>query len=288
MRGYPFSFPTSGYFKPIGGNFNTIIPGLMAVQNVPFLRFFLEIGGRSTAIQLETPEKGLVVFGPIPWSPETEKFIMSFSDDGKLPNVKYLIAPDVEHHMGIKSWLEHFPQAKVIGPDGLIAKKKKEGVTIDYAFTNAHGRKLLSSEALANDTSLNFPAEIINEFDFAYFPDHVNHELVVLHKPTKTFLTADLFFNLPATQQYQGHINSPTSGLSYLTNYLGIDSWLQRKLLGSALPEKEYTPLFNQLYSWGFERVIMCHGNILEGPDVKEKFAKLYSKYIKKNSSSQL
>jgi hypothetical protein len=35
-----------------------------------------------------------------------------------------------------------------------------------------------------------------------YFPGHVNKEIAVLHMPTKTLVEADLYFNLPPTEQY--------------------------------------------------------------------------------------
>jgi len=35
-----------------------------------------------------------------------------------------------------------------------------------------------------------------------YFPGHVNKEIAVLHVPSKTLVEADLYFNLPPTEQY--------------------------------------------------------------------------------------
>jgi hypothetical protein len=286
MHGYPFSFPTSGYLKPIGGHSRALIPGVLAIHSLPFLRVFLEIGGRATAIKLKTKDEGVLVFAPIPWGPEAQSFLKTLEPNKEISqiNVKYLVAPDVEHHMALKSWKEQFPNAKIFGPEALIEKKKSEGITIDYAFNEADGKTLLAEENISTHTRLDIPSEIINEFDFAYFPHHVNKELVLLHKPTKTFLTADLFFNLPSFEQYEGsHIN-PVGGLSFLTKYLAIDSWLQRKVFGSSLPKKDYEGVLNAIYQWGFERIIPCHGEILEGLNVRDRFANLFEKYIKKTN----
>ena len=76
------------------------------------------------------------------------------------------------------------------------------------------------------------------------------------------------------------HIN-PVGGLSFLTKYLSIDSWLQKKIFGSALPKKDYEGVLNAIYQWGFERIIPCHGDVLEGLNVRDRFANLFAKYIK-------
>lgn len=286
MHGYPFSFPTSGYLKPIGGHSRVLLPGVIAIHSLPFLRVFLEIGGRATAIKLNTKDEGILVFAPIPWGPEAQSFLKTLepNKDINQMNVKYLVAPDVEHHMALKSWKEQFPNVKIFGPEPLIAKKKSEGVAIDYAFSESDGKTLLTEETIKTKSTLDIPNEIMAEFDFAYFPHHVNKELVLLHKPTKTLLTADLFFNLPSFEQYENSQINPVGGLSFLTKYLSIDSWLQRKIFGSALPKKDYEGVLNAIYQWNFERIIPCHGDILEGVNIRDRFANLFQKYIKKTN----
>lgn len=283
MHGYPFSIGTSGYMKPIGGKSLALIPGVMATHSCIFMRVIMEIGGRATAVKLNTPDDGILVFSPIPWGPEAKSLLQVLEPEKQLKdiNVKYLVAPDCEHHMALKSWKEQFPGLKILGPEALNAKKEKEGIKMDYAFTSSIGGKLLTAESFSTgDLDLALPTELTKEFDFAFFPAHPNKELVLLHKPTKTLITADLFFNLPAYEQYKGSGLSPTSGLSFLTRYLAIDSWLQRKTFGSALPESDGVAL-NAMYDWHFERIIPCHGDVLEGPDIRERFATLYGKYIK-------
>ena len=282
MHGYPFSFGNSGYMKPLGGRSMALIPGVLAIHSVPFLRVFLEIGGRATAIKLNTPDEGILVFAPVPWGPEAQKFLQTLEPDKTLAdiNVKYLVAPDVEHHMALKSWKEQFPSLRIIGPDLLNEKKKAEGISMDFAFTEKYASKLLTSETWPSDGTLNLPQEVTDEFDFVYFPKHQNHELVVLHKPTRTLLTADLFFNLPSYDQYEGTNLSPTSGLSFLTKFMGIDSWIMRKTFGQMLPRSDGVAL-NAIYDWNFQRIIPCHGNVMEGPEVSKKFASLFRMYIK-------
>lgn len=282
MHGYPFSFPTSGYMKPIGGHSRVLIPGVLAVHSVQFLRAFIELGGRTTAIKLNTPDEAILVFAPIPWGPEAKKFLQTFEPGKDITdiNVKYVVAPDTEHHMGLKSWKDQFPKSQIIGPDSLIERKKAEGLTIDHAFTENLGGKFLTAETWPANGTLNIPREVTAEFDFVYLPAAVNKELVLLHKPTSTLLTGDLIFNLPAYEQYKDAKYGPTSGFSIITKYLTIDSWLVRKLIGSSLPFSDGVAL-NAIYNWNFQRLIPCHGDIMEGPEIREKFASMFRKYIK-------
>lgn len=269
--------------KPIGGRSLALIPGVIATHSTVFLRAILEIGGRSTAIKLDTPDEGIVVFAPVPWGPEAERFLQVLEPGKSLANinVKYIVAPDVEHHMAIKSWKDRFPHAKILGPEPLNEKKKKEGIVLDFALTERHSGKLLTAESWDGELGrLGLPSEFVKEFDIAYFPEHANKEIVLLHKPTKTLLTADLLFNLPAYQQYEGTKLSPTSGLSCLTRYMGIDSWIMRKTFGSMLPMTDSVPL-NAIYDWHFERIIPCHGDVMEGVNIRDQFASLFRKYMK-------
>lgn len=269
--------------KPIGGRSLALIPGVMATHSAVFFRVFLEFGARTTAIKLNTADEGILVFAPIPWGPEMKDFLQVLEPGKNLAdiNVKYLVAPDCEHHMGLKSWKEQFPNAKILAPDPLSARKRKEGLIVDYAFTKDVSSQLLTAESPAiSDGTLPIPGEVTNEFDFVYLPATTNKELIVLHKPTKTLLCADFIFNLPAHEQYKGSGISPTSGFSFIAKFLGIDSWLQRKTIGSSLPKSDGVAI-NAMYDWHFERLIMCHGDILEGTDIREKYAALFSKYMK-------
>lgn len=282
MHGYPFGLGSSGYMKPIGGRSLALIPGVLATHSSIFMRVFMEIGARATAIKLDSPDEGIVVFAPIPWGPEMQGFLQVLEPGKALSdiNVKYLVAPDCEHHMALKSWKEQFPNAKILGPEPLNERKKAEGIALDYAFREQHGSRLLTGESLVAETSLPLPSDLTREFDFVYFPAVVNKELVLLHKPTRTLLSADLFFNLPAYQQYKGSGINPTSGLSFVTRFLGMDSWLQRKVLGTAIKPKDAVAI-NALYNWNFDRLIMCHGDVLEGEESRSKFAKLFGAHLK-------
>ncbi len=41
-------------------------------------------------------------------------------------DVRYITAPDMEHHMFLGPWHSAFPQARVIGPEGLAEKRASQ------------------------------------------------------------------------------------------------------------------------------------------------------------------
>jgi len=74
--------------------------------------------------------------------------------------MKYLIAPDYEHHISMTPWHKEYPQAKVIGVEGLDEKKKKEDIRFDVIFTKENRHTLKVDE------------EFDKEFDVEYVPGH--------------------------------------------------------------------------------------------------------------------
>jgi len=76
--------------------------------------------------------------------------------------MKYLVAPDYEHHISMTPWHKEYPQAKVIGVEGLDEKKKKEDIKFDVIFTKD------------NKHTLKVDEEFDKEFDVEYVPSHGN------------------------------------------------------------------------------------------------------------------
>lgn len=240
--------------------------------------------------------KDVVVFNPMPWGPEARKLLQtlvpetlnkpSTEDISTLVNVKYIIAPDFEHHMALKGWKEQFPQARILGCEGLPEKKKKDGVPIDYVFTRSVSGRLITQESIAEDSelaqALPLPKDLTSEFDFVYVPDHPNKEIVALHKASKTLLTGDLVLNLPAYTQYRPypHIN-PAGGWSFIARYLSIDSWLLKKL-SETFPQSA-SPSLQVIYDWKPQTLIMAHGEIVT-ENATELFGNLFQKYLKKSA----
>jgi len=230
-----------------------VVPGVIVTMSTPFSRFgLIKVGGRGTVVKLQSG--GLAVFSPTALTPEVKEVVANLGE------VKYLAAPDREHHIFLGPWHEAFPEAKIIGPEGLPEKKAKgDNVPFHTVF-----------EA-AKKSSIKIDPEFDAEFDYEYVNVHPNKEIVFCHKPTKTLIEADLIFNLPATEQYSKSGESATSGI--FTKLFGA---LQHTS-GSAIGQKriawygysaENRPAFNKsiarINSWDFDRLIPCHGDTIE------------------------
>lgn len=190
----------------------------------------------------------------------------------------------MEHHIFLGPWHQEYPDARVIGPEGLPEKRAKQGnedVPFSTVFTKAdYGKTRVDDE---------FDAE----FDYEYVHAHVNKELVFLAKRDKTLVEADLMFNLPAEEQYS-KAGGPGGGiLSKLFQHFqgtahGTIKWQQRFIwYGASSGDR---PAFNASVSkiarWDFEKIIPCHGETIEseGQDV---FKRLFAWHIDATGSAK-
>ena len=179
-------------------------------------------------------------------------------------NVKYLVATDIEHHIYIGQWAKEFPDAQVIGPEGLAEKREQDPefkgtVKFSHVFTEKNKAEMKVDEAFDTD------------FETEYVGGHLNRELVFYYKPEKTLIEADLIFNLPATEQYSMANESPTSSiLDKLFNTLmstkGSAFW-QKMIVwykASAPDRASFTQSMGRIDKWDFDRIIPCHGDVIE------------------------
>ncbi|KAK9468273.1 hypothetical protein V1512DRAFT_259124 [Lipomyces arxii] len=251
------------YQKPLNGVVRQLNPSI-TILSVPFTRLhILEIGGRSTFITL--PSKSLAIIAPVPYDESSASIVGDFP-------VKWLIAPDFEHHMALKSWKEKYPDAKVIGVTGLRARKASQGVAVDYEVS-LPSKVITPLEAGIDDPELN------EVFKFVYAPQHPNKELVTYHEPTKTLIEADLLFNLPALEQYSKSQVSNKGGFTRIFNSMHPGSWLHAKMVGGMKGKPGGIEAIKAVDSLDFETLIPCHGEVIES-DAKEKFKKTFAAFF--------
>jgi hypothetical protein len=104
-----------------------------------------------------------------------------------------------------------------------------------------------------------------------YLHAHPHKEIVLYFKPDRTLVEADLFLNLPSKEQYSRTSESPTGGL--ITK---VFAWLW-KTSGGAGPQrffikrvfakedrKGFDEGVKRIGQWDFEKVIPCHGDVVE------------------------
>lgn len=231
--------------------------------STPFLRFGLvKVGGRATMIKLKTGN--LAVFSPVALTPEVKAKVLEKASAAPAGQVKYLVAPDAEHHIFLSPWAKEYTTAQVIGMEGLPEKREKDESTKGLRFSHVFTPR--------NKNDMRISAEFDEEFEYEFVHAHQNKELVFLHKPTRTLIEADLIFNLPATEQFSRTGEDATSGIlsrfSAAVMHTRGDMIWQRRLLwygpGSS-DRKAFADSVRKMKSWGaFDRIIPCHGEIIE------------------------
>ncbi|KAF2763311.1 hypothetical protein EJ05DRAFT_496138 [Pseudovirgaria hyperparasitica] len=254
-----------------------VIPNVITTLSTPFLRFGkIKIGGRGTLVRLQSGS--LAVFSPTALTPEVKEKVSSLGG-----RVKYIVAPDLEHHIFLGPWAQFYPGAKVIGMEGLREKRaKQENEDIPFAVTFTSKDK----------DSVKIDTEFDAEFDYEYVPAHANKELVFNHKPSKTLIEADLIFNMPATEQMSRTSESATTGIltkiwTYLTNTNGT-ALAQKRLIWygiSAGDRTGYAKSMAKINGWDFDRIIPCHGDVIEtgGKGIFQKVMQWHLKLAEKH-----
>jgi Domain of unknown function (DUF4336) len=238
--------------------------------SVPFSRFgLLKIGGRGTLVKLSTGN--VAVFSPVALTPEVKAKVSSMG------TLKYIVAPDIEHHIFISSWSKEYPLAEVIGMEGLPEKREDDPATKGVKFVHVF--------STSNKHDMQISPEFDDEFSYEYIESHQNKELVFVHKPSRTLIQADVMFNLPATEQYSRTGESATSGVltkifDSVMNTRGDMIWQRRLLwhLAGKANRQAFTESAKVIKAWDYDRVIGCHGDVIETGG-KAKFDLLTSWY---------
>lgn len=199
----------------------------------------------------------LAVFSPVSLTPEVRETVESLGG-----NVKYIAAPDLQHHLHVTSWKNAYPQAEILAPEGLWEKRQSnpefKGPMFEHVFKKDEGPKKISGE---------FDAD----FDTEYVYGHGSRELVFLHRPSRTVIEADLLFNLPSNEQYsKTEDGSPTNFLTRLVMPLlttSAPATGQRRFawyILSSADRPAFTESMKRIAKWDFDRLIPCHGDVIE------------------------
>lgn len=251
-----------------------LTPNIVTLS-VPFLRFGkVPIGGRGTIVRLTSG--ALAVFSAVALTPEVKAKVESLGG-----NVQYLIAPDIEHHIFLSDWAKAYPSAKLIGPDGLPEKRQA-------ATDEKIGKEPFAVVFKAdNKRTISISEEFDRDFEYEYVDAHANKELVFYYKPEKALIQADLFFNLPATEQYSRvpEADKPKIGLiaKVFMSAQTVEGNGQRRLLWHAISRGNRTG-FNEsvqrIDSWDFDIVIPCHGDTIV-KDGKKVFEQVMEWHLK-------
>ena len=176
----------------------------------------------------------------------------------------------------------------MIGVEGLEEKRP------EIKFDGVYGKD-------PPETQYGFESEIVAK----YFPTFQNKDVLFLHKDSKTLVTADLLFNLPCNEQYKNTPSGkPSSWIPFvgtLSNRLSPYSSMHKNFLAStgvagAIPglpnggstaerKKRFAQDAADVAKWDFERIIMCHGDVIE-TDAQKAWRSAYEKVSRIHTQS--
>lgn len=190
----------------------------------------LALGGRCTVVRL--PDGGLWVHSPVRWEAGVREAVEA------LGPVRFLVAPNLMHHLSVGAWAEAFPEARVLAPAGL--RRKRPELRIDAELGEAPEPGYAS---VFEQTPLRgVPA--VDEFAF-------------LHRPSRTLLLTDMAFNIRQSPSW------PTRTYLRLSGAYGrlAVTWLEKVLVKDRAALRAS---LERVLAWDFERVVVCHGEVLE------------------------
>jgi hypothetical protein len=263
--------------------------------SVPFLRFGkFPIGGRgtlgktiqSTTSLLHAPNLSVVrltsgalaVFSPVALTEATKAKVASLGGD-----VRYLVATDIEHHIFLSEWATAYPNAKLVGPEGLPEKRRE-----------AKDDPKIGKEPFAvvftkdNSRDVQIGDDFDADFDREYVHTHPNKELVFFYKPDRVLIQADLMFNLPAEEQYSRvpeELKPKPGALGKLFNSLQTtqgEALGMKRFLWYVISRGDrsgFNESVKRIASWEFDTIVPCHGETIVG-NGKEVFEKVFAWHL--------
>jgi len=230
---------TSSHPEPSVALFSELAPNLWTLKQS--LRLFgVDLGTRMTVARLD--DGALWVHSPV--SLEVVRDALS-----GLGEVNHVIAPNRFHHLSIGDY-ESLPTAKLFIAPGL-AKKRPE-LRVDA--------ELDSSCPAAWDEA--FEAEL-----FGGAP--MLSETVFFHRSSRTLIACDLVFNICAE-------SAPSARFAFrcLGAYNRLGPTLVERLL--IRDRKAARRSLEKILDWPFERVLMAHGEVAAGTEVRERIRDAY------------
>ncbi|KLO12377.1 hypothetical protein SCHPADRAFT_941286 [Schizopora paradoxa] len=238
-----------------------VTPGIVTFSK-PFTRLgVLPFGGRSTAVKLA--DGGVWLLASTPLTDATKKKLEELGD------VKYIVGPDAVHNLYLPEYKSAYPAASLIGVVGHLTKPNL--ASLSTSFVGVYGRDDASDASKFGYTK-------DNEIEAVYFSGFKNQDVAFLHRASRTLIVADLLLNLPAKEQY----SAPGSGSpnSLVGNGLKPGTWYHRWMIGTQAADKKAMQRdAKTVAGWDFDRIIMCHGDVIE-TEGKKAWTETYQNFL--------
>jgi len=164
--------------------------------------------------------------------------------------VAHIVAPNLFHHLFFAACVKRYPNAQRWAPKGLAEKLKGE----------------LPDHQLLDDANPVVPG---GEIEQIALKGHSIRETVFFHLASKTLITADMIYH------YQGdQYLSETLFFRLVAKFGQLSLPFYHKY--AAGDKTQFLTNLERAKAWPFERIIMSHGAIYEGPSAREQFAQAW------------
>ncbi|CAM9637297.1 unnamed protein product [Ectocarpus sp. 4 AP-2014] len=223
--------------NPTGDDMVQVLGDVWCAER-PFVWNGIDVGGRMAVVKLS--DGSLWVHSPVDLDEPLKEALASLGPVG------HIVSPNYEHVKYAKQWVEAYPSAISYACPGLAERQPEVG------FTREVGASI-------EDESLPEWGDEIR----ACFMDCENNpftgkpffnEVVFFHRPTKTLITSDLYWNYPrkevpfGTRVWKWGMDKVY--LPFYKKFVVTD--------GEAFASK-----VNQILDWGVETIVPCHGGIV-------------------------
>lgn len=257
-------------------------PGVV-ILSTPFLRHgLLRLGGRATIVKLSSGN--LAVFSPVALTDAVRARIAQLGGE-----VRYLVAPDIEHHIFLSAWSRAYPSALLVGPEGLPEKRQAAAPSSNGTIDADEKWHAIFRESEHGKTTVS--PEFDADFDYEYVPSHPNREIAFVHRASRTLIQADLLFNLPAAEQYSRVPEADKKQHAFLNGIFdslnmarGTEAQINRGRrfhwhVVSRRDRPSYSASVARIAGWDFDTMIPCHGDVIEG-DARDVFSTFFKWHI--------
>jgi len=210
-----------------------VVPDQLWVAQVPLVFHGVQMGTRMSLVRIGSD--ALLVYSPVPLEEEDLARVRA------LGQVRWIVAPNVTHHLFVAEWLRAFPDAQAWAAPGLAARRP------DVRWSGT----LTTDGVLPWDRAL-MRLQVLEGH-------HFHQEVVLFHEPSRSLLVADAVTNV-------GHAPETGPMSRFLVELFGMAgrptpptdlkwTWGDREALARAA---------SQVAAWPFDRIVLAHGRLID------------------------
>ena len=214
----------------------------------PFVWNSIDVGGRMAVVKLANGD--VWVHSPVELDARTRQAVDA------LGRVAHIVSPNYEHLKYAAQWKQAYPDATLYGCPGL--KTKKPDIPYDCEVSNVAPEAWLGEFEVAW-----FDSERAPVIDEPFF-----NEVVFYHKPTKSLMVTDVFWNYPGGATIDG-IDVPLGTKAWKFGMDKVYAPFYRKIM--IVDEAKYAETVRLVTeTWAWDIVVPCHGPIVRGGIARE------------------